>query len=141
LYFCNELSRLSGFTPVYSVNGETDVKKWDYVPHKGKSLNGEIDYNPSADGYRLPTIEEWRYAAKGGENYEYAGSYNLDEVGWHQENSGHRTHPVAQKKANGYGLYDMNGNVEECVWCGGDGWNGYFSAYGGDAGTHFGGIS
>ncbi len=116
LYFCNELSRISGFTPVYSVNGETDVKKWDYVPHKGKSLNGEIDYNPSADGYRLPTIEEWMYAAKGGENYAYVGSSNIFEVSWNQYNSGGNTHPVAQKKPNGYGLYDMNGNVSEWVW-------------------------
>ena len=117
IYFCNELSRISGFTPVYSVNGETDVKKWDYVPHKGKSLNGEIDYNPSADGYRLPTIEEWMYAAKGGQNYKYAGSDNMNEVGWRWDfNSNYSTHPVAQKKPNGYGLYDMSGNVDEWVW-------------------------
>ena len=117
IYFCNELSRISGFTPVYSVNGETDVKKWDYVPHKGKSLNGEIDYNPYADGYRLPTIEEWMYAAKGGQNYKYAGSDNADEVGWYMDaNGNYKTHPVAQKKPNGYGLYDMSGNVDEWVW-------------------------
>ncbi len=116
IYFCNELSRLSGFTPVYSVNGETDVKKWDYVPHKGKSLKGEIDYNPYADGYRLPTLEEWMYAAKGGENYAYVGSSNIFEVSWNLYNSGGETHPVAQKKPNGYGLYDMNGNVSEWVW-------------------------
>ena len=116
IYFCNELSRLSGFTPVYSVNGETDVKKWNYTPHSKAVLKGEIDYNPSADGYRLPTIEEWRYAAKGGQNYKYAGSDNMNEVSWNTDNSGEKTHPVAQKKPNGYGLYDMSGNVCEWVW-------------------------
>lgn len=133
IYFCNELSRLSGFTPVYSVNGETDVKKWDYVPHKGKSLKGEIDYNPSADGYRLPTIEEWMYAAKGGQNYKYAGSDNMNEVGWRWDfNSNYSTHPVAQKKPNGYGLYDMSGNV--CEWCW-DWYNGSISSSTGASGV------
>lgn len=116
IYFCNELSRLSGFTPVYSMNGETDVKKWNYTPHSKAVLKGEIDYNPYADGYRLPTIEEWRYAAKGGQNYKYAGSDNMNEVSWNAYNSGEKTHPVAQKKPNGYGLYDMSGNVCEWVW-------------------------
>ena len=116
IYFCNELSRLSGFTPVYSMNGETDVKKWNYTPHSKAVLKGEIDYNPYADGYRLPTIEEWRYAAKGGQNYKYAGSDNMNEVSWNAYNSGEKNHPVAQKRPNGYGLYDMSGNVCEWVW-------------------------
>ena len=42
----------------------------------------------------------------------------LDEVAWYRGNAGNQTHPVAQKKANGYGLYDMIGNVGE--WCADD---------------------
>ena len=113
IYFCNKLSEKCGYIPVYSVNGTTDVTKWHYTPHKGNSINAEVIQNTKADGFRLPTVAEWEYAERGGQNYEYAGSDNIDEVAWYRENSGYTTHPVAQKKANGYGLYDMSGNVDE----------------------------
>ncbi|MCR5606113.1 MAG: formylglycine-generating enzyme family protein [Treponema sp.] len=116
IYFCNKLSEKMGYTPFYAVDGETDVSKWGYTPHKEKDIEGEITQNKSADGFCLPTENEWEYAAKGGKDYEYSGSDNLSEVGWYWNNSGEKTHPVAQKKANGYGLYDMSGSVYEWVW-------------------------
>ncbi len=116
IYFCNKLSEKCGLTPVYSVDGHTSVSMWNYVPHKYAEIKGKITQNSVANGFRLPTVDEWKYAAKGGEDFRYSGSNNLDEVGWYVNNSGEKTHPVAQKKPNGYGLYDMSGNVREWLW-------------------------
>jgi formylglycine-generating enzyme required for sulfatase activity len=63
--------------------------------------------------YRLPTEFEWEWAAFGGEDFDYAGCTNWEKVAWCKPNSEGKAHPVGQKKPNGYGLYDMSGNVWE----------------------------
>ncbi|MBS1795089.1 MAG: SUMF1/EgtB/PvdO family nonheme iron enzyme [Acidobacteria bacterium] len=71
--------------------------------------------NAAGDGYkyRLPTEAEWEYAARAGTTENSVA--DLDSQGWYEGNAGKKTHPVASKRPNNWGLYDMFGNINE--WC------------------------
>ena len=116
IYFCNKLSVLMGYEPVYIIEGETDILM-AYQPFYNLEIDYKIEVNENADGFRIPTIKEWQYAAKGGENYKYPGSDNIDDIAIVKPYDPEESHEyeVAQKKPNGYGLYDMSGNVSEWV--------------------------
>ena len=72
----------------------------------------KITMNLEANGYRLPFEHEWEYAARGGENYTFAGSDEYNDVAWCGDNC-KKPQPVGLLKPNGYGLYDMSGCVAE----------------------------
>lgn len=118
--YCNARSELEGLTPAYTIDGQT------------------VTWDRSADGYRLPTEAEWEYACRTGtatpfntensisaEEANYYGHYpyEIEENYFSQGNLDTQpgeyrqtTVEVTSFSPNGWGLYNMHGNVSEWVW-------------------------
>lgn len=135
LVYCNERSRAEGLTPVYSIGGSTDTADWGAVPKVTSAQWNSVVANPDADGFRLPTEEEWERAAGttpkdaeevvSGDGADASGTAKkkskkkksiLDDYAWYRDNSRFKTHIVKEKLPNENGLYDMIGNVREWCW-------------------------
>ncbi len=117
LVYCNKLSIKENLTPCYTINGSTDPDKWGTVPTSSDSTWDAATCNFEVNGYRLPTEAEWEWLARGGEEYTYAGSDTVGDVAWYTNNTNDTgTREVKTKVTNGYGLYDMSGNVLEWCW-------------------------
>jgi formylglycine-generating enzyme required for sulfatase activity len=113
LLFCNWLSRREGRRPCYHLpkpgakkqTGPTGEEAWC------------CDFG--ADGYRVPTEAEWEHACRAGASTKYFFGDNADllpHYGFFYGNSRSRTWPGGLKLPNGWGLFDMYGNLEEWCW-------------------------
>jgi formylglycine-generating enzyme len=145
--YCNLRSIAEGMTPVYMINNSTDPTEWGTVPADHNTAWDAAICNWSANGYRLPSEAEWEYAARGGlsgqrfpngatishstngdtqANYFAQPSLYTYDVSpttdYHPSYNG-KSSPVGSFPPNGYGIYDMAGNLWE--WC----WDWYSSSY------------
>jgi formylglycine-generating enzyme required for sulfatase activity len=103
--------KVMGNTPsTFSTCGENcpvEQVSWDDAQEFIKKLNAQND----GYQYRLPSEAEWEYACRAGTTGDDAGDPKA--VAWYTDNADYKTHPVGQKQANAWGLYDMHGNVSE----------------------------
>ena len=123
--YCNKLSENTGMSQCYECGSPLDLGLPDGPTHLCVVAKAYRKNFYRCPGYRLPTSEEWEYAARAGiTTATYNGNVDsdsrscseskvLDPIAWYCGNAMDKVHPVGQKQPNAWGLYDMLGNVAE----------------------------
>lgn len=110
--YCNKVSEIEGKSQYYTL---TDVKRLS----SGGIQSAKVEQHNN-NGFRLPTPEEWEFACLGGSSGKYCfegeDPNDLGTYAWWRGNAQTSTRPVAMKEPNGYGIFDMHGNVWEWIY-------------------------
>ncbi|MGN0739795.1 MAG: SUMF1/EgtB/PvdO family nonheme iron enzyme [Treponema sp.] len=114
MVFCNKLSIAAGLTPAYTFNKTTDPDKWGEIPTAKDAKWDKITVSKKADGFRLPTSEEFNaYSNNTSIRYdkvyyvalaESASSITVEKV---------RIYKPVQIPPNKFGLYNTDTNILE----------------------------
>jgi hypothetical protein len=105
--FCNKLSEREKLPAYYDIQVKT--RKDTLIEDAEVKILG-------GNGYHIPTDAEWEHGCRAGTATKYCfgdDDAQLREYAWYDQNSGKKTHPVGELKPNGFGLYDIHGNVRE----------------------------